>query len=214
MAIPMIEPYAMPVLSEVPSPTVSWSLDPSRAVVLVHDLQRYFLAAYDADADPLLTLLGNVRRLIEAARAASVPVVYTAQPYAQTASQRGLLADVWGSGIQDPAGARIADAVAPAPGEQVVIRTRYNAFLGSTLDDVLSGLDRDQIVLTGVYAHIGCQVTAAHAFMTERQVFPVADAQADFSRRHHDDALAWLAGRAAHVTDTAAVLAVIGGVDS
>jgi bifunctional isochorismate lyase/aryl carrier protein len=204
----------MPVLSEVPLPTVSWSIDPARAVVLVHDLQRYFLAAYDDNADPLRTLLGNARRLIEAARAAGVPVVYTAQPHAQPASQRGLLADVWGPGIQDPDDARIADVVAPAPGEEIVTRTRYNAFLGSTLDDVLSRLGRDQIVLTGVYAHIGCQVTAAHAFMTERQVFPVADAQADFSRRHHDDALAWLAGRAAHVTDTESVLAAFGGVES
>lgn len=206
MTIPKIAPYPMPTPGDLPASAVPWQLDPSRAVLIVHDLQQYFLSAFAPEADPVRTLVANTVRMLGAARAAGVPVVYTVQPAGQSRTQRGLLGDVWGGGIPTADEARIVAPVAPAPGDEVVTRTRYNAFLGSTLDNVLARHRCDQLVIAGVYAHIGCQVTAAHAFMTERQVFPVADAQADFSREHHDGAIAWLAGRAARVTDTESVV--------
>lgn len=214
MPIPKIAPYPMPRPGELPDSVVGWRIDPARAVLLVHDVQRYFLSAFDPGADPFRSLVGNIRRLLTAARAAGVPVVYTVQPAAQTPAQRGLLGEVWGAGIPDGEQAGILKALAPRPRDEVVTRTRYNAFLGSSLDEVLDRHGRDQIVLVGVYAHIGCQLTAAHAFMTERQAFPVADAQADFSRAHHEGAIAWLAGRAARVVDTEAVLEAFAGTAS
>jgi bifunctional isochorismate lyase / aryl carrier protein len=52
---------------------------------------------------------------------------------------------------------------------------------------------RDQLVGTGVYAHIGCQATAVEAFMRDVRAFLVADAVAEFSRRHHDQACEYVA---------------------
>lgn len=211
MPIPTIAPYAMLSSHELPEPKVDWTIELDRAVLIVHDLQRYFLAAFDRDRDPYRSLVANTRRLIDAARGARVPVIYTVQPSGQSSTQRGLLGDVWGDGIPTPDEARIIDEVAPAASDDIVTRTRYNAFLASTLDNVLARRRRDQLVIAGVYAHIGCQITAAHAFMTERQVFPVADAQADFSREHHEGAIAWLAGRAGRVVDTATVASMFAG---
>ena len=47
MAIPRIASYPMPQSQHFPRNKVNWSLDPGRAVLLVHDLQQYFLDFYD-----------------------------------------------------------------------------------------------------------------------------------------------------------------------
>ena len=61
---------------------------------------------------------------------------------------------------------------------------------------------RDQLVVVGVYAHIGVMTTACDAWMRDIQAFVVADAVADFSREDHEMALRWAAGRCAMVVTT------------
>ncbi|NEE16626.1 isochorismatase, partial [Streptomyces sp. SID7499] len=40
MALPAIVPYPMPAADELPANRVDWTVDPARAVLLVHDLQN------------------------------------------------------------------------------------------------------------------------------------------------------------------------------
>ena len=51
MALPKSVSYSLP--HEQPTNVVSWSIDPNRAVVLVHDMQEYFVRSFDRAADPL-----------------------------------------------------------------------------------------------------------------------------------------------------------------
>ncbi|MGD9483868.1 isochorismatase family protein [Streptomyces sp. TRM70308] len=203
MALPAITPYPMPTADALPANRVAWKADAARAVLLVHDLQNHFLSAYDTAAEPVPALLDHVARLCRRARALGVPVLYTAQPGGQTPAERGLQQDFWGPGLPaDPRAEAIADAVAPAAGDTVVTKWKYSAFVRTDLADRLRALGRDQLVLTGVYAHIGVLMTAADAWMRDLQAFVVADAVADFSAQEHATALRWAAGRCAVVTTT------------
>ncbi|MFF2613055.1 isochorismatase family protein [Kitasatospora sp. NPDC058046] len=207
MGLPRIPRYPMPAAEELPANRVSWAVDPARAVLLVHDLQNHFLDAFDAEAEPLPELLGNVQALAEAARAASVPVVYSAQLGGQSPAERGLQQDFWGPGIPaDPRATAIADAVAPASGDTVLTKWKYSAFVRTELEQLLREQGRDQLVITGVYAHIGVQVTACDAWMRDVQAFVVADAVADFGPAEHRGALAWVAGRCGMVATAETVL--------
>lgn len=47
MAIPRIASYPMPQVQDFPTNKVNWTIDPNRAVLLVHDLQQYFLDFYE-----------------------------------------------------------------------------------------------------------------------------------------------------------------------
>jgi bifunctional isochorismate lyase/aryl carrier protein len=207
VSLPVIAGYPMPVEAELPSNRVNWRIGADRAVLLVHDMQNYFLRPFTPDESPVTELVDGITALIRRARVLGVPVVYSAQPGGQSAEQRGLQLDMWGAGVgPGPADSAIVDALRPEPGDVRLVKWRYNAFHRTELADLLTGWGCDQLVVTGVYAHIGCLMTAADAFMRDLQVFFVADAVADFSREQHDSALRYVAGRCACVTTVDALL--------
>lgn len=201
MALPTIPAYPLPADDELPANRVSWTADPDRSVLLVHDLQNHFLDAFPADEQPLTGLLTHASGLIARCRKQGVPVVYSAQRGGQTPAERGLQLDFWGPGVaDDPYKLAMPDSVAPAPDDTVLTKWKYSAFVRTELESLLRESGRDQLVIVGVYAHIGVLMSAADAWMRDIQAFVVADAVADFSRSDHDMALRWAAGRCAVVT--------------
>lgn len=208
--IPVVEPYVLPRPDEIPDNTAPWTVDPSRAALLVHDMQEFFLRGFPDTASPLRALKANCARLRDACRAAGVPVAYTAQPGGMTREQRGLLDAIWGPGMStDPADRALAPELAAAPGEKVVTKWRYSAFHASDLAEWLAAHGRDQLVLCGVYAHIGILATAVDSFSRDVETFLVADAVADFSAAHHARALEHAARTCAVVAPTERVLAAL-----
>lgn len=196
MGLPSIAPYPMPTELDLPDNRVEWTLDPKRAALLIHDMQEYFVGAFDRTREPIPALIANIRRLRDAAHAAGIPVIYSAQPPKQSLEQRGLLQDFWGDGIGDgPGEADIIEALTPAALDVQLTKWRYSAFVRTDLHRELQATGRDQLIITGIYAHIGCMMTAAQAFMEEIQPFLVADGVADFSRIDHHMAVDYVARR-------------------
>ena len=62
---------------------VHWKPDPARAVLLLHDMQEYFLDFYDGKEEPIPTFLEHIGRLRETCDIASVPVVAQLAPREQ-----------------------------------------------------------------------------------------------------------------------------------
>jgi len=206
MAIPPITPYAVPGGDDLPPAAVGWELDPARSALLVHDMQRYFVDFFP-DASPRRELLHNTSRLLNWARGAGVPVAYSAQPGAMTRAQRGLLLDFWGPGMgADRRSREIVPELRPAPGELVLTKWRYSAFSRTSLESWLRDNNCTQLVICGVYAHVGVLMTAADAFAADIQPFLVADAVADFTAEEHHEALRYAARRCAKIVTTEAVL--------
>ncbi|MFY0184805.1 isochorismatase family protein [Stenotrophomonas sp. PUT21] len=194
MALPTIQPYPLPTQSELPTPRGAWQPRSERLALLVHDMQRYFLAAFAPDAAPLAPAVANIARLLTHCRARGIPVFYTAQRGNQDRRDRGLQADLWGPGMSaTDEHEAILEALAPAPGDHVLVKHRYSAFQRSNLETMMRARGRDQLLVTGVYAHIGCTATVAEGFQRDIESFIAADAVADFSRADHDLALHWIA---------------------
>ena len=207
MAIPAIAPYPMPAEAQLPASTPHWKPDPRRAALLIHDMQKYFVEPYSAHDSPGRELIGNIERLLRRCRELGVPVLYTAQPGGMTDRQRGLLKDFWGPGMDaTPEHRAIIDELAPDETSTVFTKWRYSAFARTNLLAHLKEQDRDQLVVCGVYAHVGCLMTAVDAFSHDVQPFLVADAVADFSPEQHRLALDYAAQRCAVVLSAEAVL--------
>lgn len=194
MGLPKIQSYALPTADELPTPRGGWVPETSRIALLVHDMQEYFLAPFDHAAAPIPQAVANIARLIAHCRARGIPVFYTAQKGHQERRDRGLQADLWGPGMHaKPEHEAIIEALAPADGDHVLVKHRYSAFQRSNLDTLMRARGRDQLLVTGVYTHIGCAATVVDAFQRDIEPFIAADAGADFSQADHESALRWMA---------------------
>jgi isochorismate hydrolase len=213
--IPTISTYPMPAAETIPPGPLHWPCRAERAALLIHDMQQYFVDFFPASAPPVDELIDNVERLAGTARATGIPVIYTAQPGAMTKVQRGLLADVWGPGMGGGTQERrIITRLTPAATDIVITKWRYSAFSRSPLADMMADQGRDQLIICGVYAHVGCLMTACDAFSRDIQPFLVADAVADFDAEHHHWALRYAAEQCARTLSTDAVIAQVTGVGS
>ncbi len=210
MSLPAIPSYPMPTESDLPEPRMDWTLDPDRCVLLVHDMQRYFLGAFDGAAAPVPELLSNTALLRDACAERGIPRIHTAQPGAQHPRDRGLLRDLWGEGLRDdPGHTALVVPFDAERGDVHLTKWRYSAFVRTGLEDLLRDAGRDQLVICGVYAHIGVLMTACDAFMRDIRTFVAADAVADFSAGDHAMALSYAARRCASVASTKGLLAAL-----
>lgn len=204
--IPQIAEYPLPDAADLPVNTAVWTARPDRAVLLIHDMQRYFL-----DHLPATTrrqLVQNTILLRDRAIAQGVPVAYTAQPGSMTDDERGLLKDFWGPGMRrSPAERAVVDELAPADGDWLLTKWRYSAFFNTDLLARIRATGRDQLVVCGVYAHVGILATAIDSFSHDIETVVVGDATADFSAAEHHQALAYAATRCATILPAKEILA-------
>ncbi|QCN98440.1 isochorismatase family protein (plasmid) [Azospirillum argentinense] len=208
MTIRSIAPYALPTAADLPQDKVSWSVDPARAVLLIHDMQDYFVGFYGAGNPAIVSCIDRIIRLKRHLKALGVPVVYTAQPAVQSDADRGLLNDLWGPGLTaKPDLAGIVAPLAPDADDRVLTKWRYSAFFRAPLAEIMAEAGRDQLLICGIYAHIGVMQTALDAFMRGIKPFLVADAIADFSREDHMMALRYVARNAGRTIHSDSVLA-------
>jgi len=197
-SIPLEISYELPSSNDLPRNTAHWKIVPDRAVLLVHDMQNYFVNALTPDLRN--ALLQNINRVKSWCAENGIPIAFCAQPGGMTEQQRGLLKDFWGAGMKrSPADRQIAKELAPAPTDWRLEKWRYSAFHQSGLLQRIQESKRDQLLITGVYAHIGILATATDAFSNDIETFIIGDAVADFSRPHHLSALTHAAQRCAVV---------------
>lgn len=200
-----IESYPLPTSADLPKNVADWTVDPRRGALLIHDMQRYFLRPFPEAMTS--QLVRNTVSVLDRCRALGMPVAYTMQPGGMDPSQRGLLADFWGAGMQPaPADRDVPEPLTPGPLDGVFTKWRYSAFFRTELLAWLRRHGADQLVICGVYAHVGILTSAVDAFSNDVQPFVVADAVADFSAQDHRFALEYAARKCAVVVTAEDVL--------
>ncbi|MGX1908035.1 cysteine hydrolase family protein [Streptomyces phaeochromogenes] len=128
----------------------------TQQALLVMDVQQVVV---DRHPDP--DYLPRLRKAVDAARAAGVPVIYVVvgfRPgYPEISARNKMFGRLAGASAAGGAGAggeelatRVHPDVAPGPGEVVVTKRRVSAFSGSDLDVVLRAGDISHLVLTGI----------------------------------------------------------------
>ena len=143
-----------------PFEAVSWDLVPGRTAVVVIDAQNDFLhpdgwyAQKGVDISHMRRTVEPVRRLVEAARARNVPVVWTRHGFRDARDagvfltlrpflkEGGLRRGTWGCEIIDEVGARNDDGF--------VEKSRLSAFYGTNLEIVLRSLEAETVLFGGV----------------------------------------------------------------
>ena len=121
-------------------------------------------------------LLGNVRRLVEAARAAGEVVVWV------------LHAEPGTGGLFDPANGhvRVVDELEPAKDEAVVTKTSHNAFTTTNLQQTLTAAGVRSVTVCGIRTEQCVETTARVASDFGYEVTYLTDATGTFPIPHWD----------------------------
>lgn len=210
MSIPKIADYSLTDAADLPKNKVDWPIETNKAVLLIHDMQNYFVDFYAQDSQLITDLVQNIQALKSACKAAGIAVIYTAQPGDQDPQDRALLTDFWGTGLKDdPALTNIIDALAPEEDDIQYTKWRYSAFKRTPLLDYMQTEKKDQLIICGVYSHIGILSTALDSFMYDIKPIVIADAVADFSESEQKTALHFIATRCGYVETLSAALKIL-----
>jgi maleamate amidohydrolase len=177
-----------------------------RPALLVVD----FVKAYLDRASPLYagveSVLRSAARVLEAARAGGVPVVFTTVRYQAGGADGGLFyrkvpaLEVFQAG--SPLG-ELPEVLAPGPEELVVTKQYASAFFGTSLAASLTALRVDTCVICGLTTSGCVRATAVDALQHGFVPLVVGDAVGDRDPRPHQANLFDLAVKYAEVVEEA-----------
>ncbi len=151
----------------------SLKLDPSRCALIIQDLQNDVIiegGAFAESGSPghaqEQDVVENVKKLADACRSAGIPVLHVHYIVEEGAPGLKLNAPLF-EGVKDGNalvrgswGAAPAEGLEPKDGDFVVEKMRMSAWEGTRLENLLKGLGRDTIIITGAWTNMSIEHTA------------------------------------------------------
>ena len=197
------------------------AIERRRTALLVIDMQNDFGAVggmFDLaglDIGGIAAASRRIPRVLDAARAAGIPVVYVVMEHAPDLSDVGPFdGPHWikhlrmrlGEAVVAPDGSasrvlvagtwntEILPELAPEPGDVVVSKTRYSAFFETELHELLQGLGVTQLLVTGCTTSICVESTIRDAMFRDYTCVVLEDCTAepigaDLPRSNHEATL-------------------------
>jgi biuret amidohydrolase len=145
-------------------------------------------------------------RLVAAARAAGVPVVFFQEVHRRSGVDFGRELD--GSEgvhcVEGQPGTELELSLRPQAGEIHIVKRRYSGFIGTDFEIVLHGLGASTLILIGGLTDVCVQYTFADAHQRDYYVRVVADCCGGSSQSRHEaalDAMEYLQTGAVRTTD-------------
>jgi len=164
--------------------TQRWDATIERSVLIITDMQNYFLSL---DSHALIPsardIIPNIRKLADLFRENNRPVIFT--KHVNTKENAASMVYWWKDLIRngDPSSEIIEDLI--LPGDTIVSKNQYDAFHETGLEAFLKEKNVLYPVICGVMANLCCETTTRSAFVRGfRPVMPV-DATAAYNREFH-----------------------------
>lgn len=163
-------------------------VDPRHAAVVVIDMQNDFC---DTAKTPMAApMMPRLKALIDEARLAGVRVVR-----AQVLHDESSESDVWNERPNHPAvlgtpGAEFHPDFLPQPGDYVIEKSRYSAFVRTSFEADLRAMGIKTLIMTGIATNVCVESTARDAFQRDFRVVMVEDCCASMSEEAHEATLA------------------------
>jgi ureidoacrylate peracid hydrolase len=194
---------------------------PHRAALVVIDVQNDFCApegslphGYGLDLQYVDAMVPRLLRLIESARAAGMPVIFVRTVHDESndtpawLGRLGAGADGGRTGVTCRTGSWGAEffRVAPRPGDHVVTKHRFSAFVGTNLSITLTSLGVDSVLFTGVATEVCVESSLRDGLFHDFYVTLVEDCAATYSAAAHEASAHVVGGHFGLVTTADALM--------
>lgn len=159
-----------------------------KQAVLIVDVLNDFVEGL-VGSPHAITVVEPCRKLIEAARANGVPVVYANDAHVAEDIEMG----IWGAhAMKGTEGGQVYAAVAPLEGDVVVEKHNYSGFFKTELDSVLKGLGVEGLIVVGLYSNICCRLTCIDAYQHGYKVIIAREGMTSFVEADYEGDLEYL----------------------
>jgi gluconolactonase len=201
------------------------SLDASRCVMLIQDLQNDVIIEGGAFADSgspehakEQNVVENVAALADTCRSKGIPVIHVWYLVEEGAPGLKLNAGLF-NGLKDANalvrgtwGAAPADGLEPKDGDLIVEKMRMSAWQGTRLENLLAGLGRDTIIVTGAWTNMSIEHTSRTG--ADKGYFMVVpeDGCSTMNADWHNASINYALQNVSTVTTCAAVTEALAGV--
>jgi gluconolactonase len=200
------------------------SIDRKRAALLIQDMQNDVMMEGGVWADTGApqhakeqNAVENCRRLADACRQAGVPVIHVW--YIVEDGARGLKINAplfegvksTGGLVRGSWGAKPAEGLEQQDGDFVVEKMRMNGWQDTTLESLLRGLDRDQVIVTGAWTNMSIEHTARTGADKGYFMFVPEDCCSTMNADWHNASINYALQNVSTVTNCDAVISAIGG---
>ena len=148
---------------------------PSReTAVIIVDMQNDFVKPGGKLVVPTaIKTVEPIKRLLDKARRSGVKIFYTQDTHYDKDPEY----EIWGEHVRYGTwGWEIINELKPQEGDIVVIKTRYDGFYGTPLEDLLRIYGVKNLVITGTVANICVLHTAASAALRWYKIYVPMDA--------------------------------------
>ncbi len=164
----------------------------NKPVLLVIDMLRDFLESWEPSRKE--RLVRSINELVGIARGASAPVIWIRQEF--ESDLRDAFPEMRAKGIRlvikGTPGSQILGELALDPSDIVIVKKRYSAFYGTTLDETLVRLAPDSLILAGVNTHACIRTTAIDAYQRDWPVVLAEDCIDSYDQEHHEISLRYM----------------------
>jgi nicotinamidase-related amidase len=175
----------------------SGSVDPLTTAAVVVDVQRLFTDLTGAPMDPPLdSVLPRIGQFVQNCRDAGVMVVLVRTIIVSDAHSRSTLQwpEFMRAGMAPGSpGTEFDSHLHRRPEDVEVVKTRYSAFFGTSLDELLRARGIETVMVLGLTTNVCVQSTARDAWQRDYETITVADCCAEIGAGSHDASLAWSA---------------------
>jgi nicotinamidase-related amidase len=180
-----------------------------KPVLVVIDMLHDFLESWEATRRQ--RLVSSINQLVGSMRGLGHSVVWVRQEFEP--DLRDAFREMKAKGIRitikGTQGCQIVSELSAAPSDLVIIKKRYSAFYGTTLDETLARLQPDAIILAGINTHACIRTTAIDAYQRDWNVILALDCIDSYDREHHEVSLRYMKDTMATVMSNADILSAL-----
>jgi nicotinamidase-related amidase len=180
-----------------------------KPVLVVIDMLHDFLESWEATRRQ--RLVSSINQLVGSMRGLGHSVVWVRQEFEP--DLRDAFREMKAKGIRitikGTQGCQIESELSAAPSDLVIIKKRYSAFYGTTLDETLARLQPDAIILAGINTHACIRTTAIDAYQRDWNVILALDCIDSYDREHHEVSLRYMKDTMATVMSNADILSAL-----
>ncbi len=188
--------------------TLEKKVDPAHAALLVMDVQNDFCAeggAFDKDGKDvnlLQAMVPNLISFIEKARETGLPIIfsrsvhssdgshYLSDSYVEQGTRRAKQRYIeYPVCKKDSWGAEFFKGIEPLPGEVVITKHRFSAFMDTDLDLILRSKGIRTLIVTGMATNICVETTTREGFCRDYYMVVLRDCTSTYSEELHNNAL-------------------------